>query len=101
MAYKVYLYILVMAAVTFLIRAIPLTLIRGEIQNAALRSFLHYVPYVTLAVMTFPAILSATASVWSALAGFIIAVTIAYCGGSLFKVAIGASLTVFIFELFL
>ena len=55
-----YIYILVMFAVSFAIRVLPLTLIRGEIKNTFLRSFLHYVPYVTLAVMTFPAIVEAT-----------------------------------------
>ena len=54
-----------MAAVTFLIRALPLTLIRKKITNKTLRSFLFYVPYVTLAVMTFPAIIEATNSIWS------------------------------------
>ena len=53
-----WIYILVMAAVTYGIRALPLTLIRKEIKNTAIRSFLYYVPYVTLAVMTFPAILT-------------------------------------------
>ena len=63
---RIYLYILVMAGVTYLIRVLPLTLIRKEIKNTYIRSFLYYVPYVTLSVMTFPAILTATASVWSA-----------------------------------
>ena len=54
-----------MAAVTLLIRVLPLTLIRKKITNVTLRSFLYYVPYVTLAVMTFPAILEATGSIWS------------------------------------
>ena len=51
---------IIMAAVTYLIRVLPLTLIRKEIKNTFIRSFLYYVPYVTLAVMTFPAIISAT-----------------------------------------
>ena len=55
MSGKIYLYILVCAAVSFLIRELPLTLIRRPITNRFLRSFLFYVPYVTLAVMTFPA----------------------------------------------
>ncbi len=59
MEHYTYLYILVAAAVSCLIRVLPLTLIRGKIKNPFLRSFLYYVPYVTLAVMTFPAILSA------------------------------------------
>ena len=52
MKHNIYLYILVMAAVTYLIRVLPLTLIRREIKNRFIRSFLYYVPYVTLAVMT-------------------------------------------------
>ena len=62
MKHNVYLYILIMAAVSFLIRVLPLTLIRRQIKNRTVRSFLYYVPYVTLAVMTFPAILDATGS---------------------------------------
>ncbi len=99
--YNIYLYILVMAGVTYLIRVLPLTLIQKEIKNCTLRSFLFYVPYVTLAVMTFPAILSATGSILSALIGFIIALVLAYRGADLFKVSVGACLTVFIIELFL
>lgn len=59
---KTYLYILVMAATTYLIRVLPLTLIRKPIRSVFLRSFLFYVPYVTLSVMTFPAIMNATQS---------------------------------------
>ena len=62
MRYSNYIYIFIMAAVTYAIRALPLTLIRKPIKNRFLQSFLHYVPYVTLAVMTFPAILTATQS---------------------------------------
>lgn len=54
MQHNVYIYILVMGIVTYLIRVLPLTLIRKEIKNRFIRSFLYYVPYVTLAVMTFP-----------------------------------------------
>ena len=57
MQHNIYIYILVMFAVTYLIRVLPLTLIRREIKNKTIRSFLYYVPYVTLAVMTFPAIM--------------------------------------------
>ena len=62
MNYPVYLYIAVMAIVTYLIRVLPLTLIKQEIKNPFIRSFLYYVPYVTLSVMTFPAIVYATAT---------------------------------------
>lgn len=96
---NVYIYILVMAVVTYLIRLLPLTIIRSEIKNTFIRSFLYYVPYVTLSVMTFPAILSATAGIYSALAGFIVALVVAFKGGSLVKVASAAVITVFIVEL--
>ena len=65
MNHNIYIYIFVMAAVTYLIRMLPLTLIRKEIKSTYIKSFLYYVPYVTLAAMTFPAILSATANIWS------------------------------------
>ena len=77
-----------MAAVTFLIRVLPLTLIRKKITNVTLRSFLYYVPYVTLAVMTFPAIIEATNSVWSGLAALIVGILLSIFGVSLFGVAV-------------
>ena len=97
---NVYIYIFVMAVVTYLIRLLPLILVKKEIQNTTLKSFLYYVPYVTLSLMTFPAILTATNSLLSAFAGFIVAVAIAYQGGSLIKVAAGACAAVFILEMF-
>jgi len=100
MSHNVYLYILVMALVTYMIRVLPLTLIRKQIKNTTIRSFFHYVPYVTLSVMTFPAILSATESIWSALLGFVVAVLLAYKGAGLFKVSVGACIVVFVLEWF-
>ena len=94
-------YILVMAAVTFLIRALPLTLIRRPIRSRFLRSFLFYVPYVTLAVMTFPDILHATDSVWSGLLALVAGVALAWSGQGLFVVAVASCLAVFISEIFL
>ena len=94
-------YILVMAAVTFLIRALPLTLIRRPIRSRFLRSFLFYVPYVTLAVMTFPDILHATDSVWSGLLALVAGVALAWSGQGLFVVAVASCVVVFISELFL
>lgn len=99
MKYNVYIYILVMAAVIYLIRLLPLTLIRKKITNKTLRSFLFYVPYVTLAVMTFPAILEATDSIWSGLAALVTGVALAYFGVSLFGVAVCSCAVVFIIEL--
>ncbi len=100
MNHNIYIYIFVMAGVTYLIRLLPLTLIRKEIQNNYIKSFLYYVPYVTLSVMTFPAILEATANIWSALAGFIIALIMAYKKKSLITVSLFSCIMVFIVELF-
>ena len=96
---ETYIYIAVMAIVTYLIRVLPLTLIRREIKNATLRSFLYYVPYVTLSVMTFPAMMEATNSQWSGLAAFVAAVALAWRGFSLFNVAVAACVLVFVIEL--
>ena len=84
------LYTFVMAAVTYLIRMLPFVVFRKPIKNRALRSFLYYVPYVTLAVMTFPAILSATGSLWSALAALAAAVVLSLCKCKLPLVALAA-----------
>lgn len=100
MNHNIYIYILVMAGVTYLIRLLPLTLIRREIKSTFIKSFLYYVPYVTLSVMTFPAILSATSNVWSAAAGFIVALILAYNKNSLINVSLISCAVVFIVELF-
>ncbi len=97
---KVYLYILLMALVTYLIRALPLTLIRKEIKSRFIRSFLYYVPYATLAAMTFPAILTATDYVLSSVVGFAVAVVLAFNKKSLLTVAGFACLAAFVVELF-
>ena len=99
MSGNIYIYILVMATVTYLIRVLPLTLIRKEIKSPFIRSFLYYVPYVTLSVMTFPAILSATKSTLSALFGFVVAIAVAIKGGSLIKVSAMSCVAVFVIEL--
>ena len=96
---NVYLYILGMWAVSYLIRVLPLTLIRREITNTTIRSFLYYVPYVTLAVMTFPAILSATQSPVSAGLALVAGLALAWFGGSLFQVSVACCVIVFVAEL--
>lgn len=101
MNHNIYVYIIVMAVVTYIIRAIPLTLIRKEIKNNTIKSFLYYVPFVTLSVMTFPDILYSTSNKISGLIGFIVAMLLAYFEKGLFKVAVGACAIVFIIELFL
>ena len=97
---NVYLYIACMAGITYLIRVLPLTLIRKPIKNRTLRSFLYYVPYVTLSVMTFPAILSATQSPIAAAVALVLAIVLAYLGRGLFFVAVSACVAVFVLELF-
>ena len=94
-------YILIMAGVTFLIRVLPLTLIRRPIRSRVVRSFLYYVPYVTLAVMTFPAILDATQSTWSALAALVIGVLLAWFKCGLPVVASVCCVVVFVAELYI
>ena len=101
MNHEIYIYILVMSAVTLAIRILPLTLIRHEIKNTALKSFLFYVPYVTLAVMTFPAILDATQSKISGGLALTVGIISAWYGASLFKVALFCCAIVFLSELFI
>ncbi|MBR7188428.1 MAG: AzlD domain-containing protein [Clostridia bacterium] len=98
---NVYLYILGMWAISYAIRVLPLTLIRREITNRTIRSFLYYVPYVTLAVMTFPAILSATQSPVSAALALAAGLGLAWFGGSLFQVSVLCCAVVFVAELFI
>lgn len=95
---KVYLYILVMAVTTYLIRAIPLTLLRKPIRSRFLRSFLHYVPTACLTAMTFPAILYATDHMVSGAAGLLVGVMLAFRNQSLIVVALASSTTVFLLE---
>lgn len=96
-----YIYILVMFAVSFAIQVLPLTLIRGEIKNTFLRSFLHYVPYVTLAVMTFPAIVEATQVPLAGALALGVGVVLAWLGAGLFPVSVVCCVVVFAAELLL
>ncbi len=93
-----YMYVFVMAAVTYLIRMVPLVLMDREIQNTFLKSFLYYVPYAALASMTFPAIFFSTTEIAAALAGFAAAVFMALRGKGLLPVAAVACVTVFAVE---
>ncbi len=98
---KTYLYLFVMALTTYLIRVLPLTLIRKPIRNQFLRSFLYYVPYVTLAVMTFPAIMTVTQSPIAGAAAMAVGIVSAWCGLGLFPVSLLCCATVFVLEFFL
>ena len=93
--HDVYAYIAVMALVTYLIRVLPLTLIRREVRNVTLRSFLHYVPYVTLAVMTFPAIIEAAGNPLAGAAALAVGIVLSWLGAGLFPVAVCCCISVF------
>ena len=97
--HSTYIYIAIMFLVTYLIRVLPLTMVRKKIRSVYIRSFLYYVPYVTLTVMTFPAIIEATGSQWSGLAALIVGMALAWKGASLLKVAIACCVTVYVLEL--
>ena len=98
---NIYVYILTMALTTYLIRVLPLTIFRKPIRSRFLRSFFHYVPYACLTAMTFPAILSSTASILSGAAALLVAILLAYRGKSLIVVAVSSSAAVLIVELIL
>ena len=93
---NIWLYLLVMAGVTWLIRTLPLTFLRRPIKSRFIRSFLTYVPYVTLAVMTFPDILLATDSVWAGALALVAGIALAWSGRSLLTVAASTSVVALI-----
>ena len=95
---NIYLYVLVMAVTTYLVRALPLTLLKKPIHNRFLKSFLHYVPTACLTAMTFPAILSATDHMISGAIGLAVAVLLALKKQSLIVVAVAACAAVFVAE---
>ena len=96
-----YLYLLVTAGTTYLVRMLPLVLMKGKIRSRFLLSFLHYIPYAVLSVMTIPAIFSATGDVRTAAAGFAVALVLAWRGKSLLTVAAAACTAVLLTELIL
>jgi len=95
---NIYVYILVMAVTTYLIRAIPLTLLKKPIRSRFLRSFLHYVPTACLTAMTFPAILYATDHVISGAMGLLVGIFLAFKNKSLIVVAVASCAAVFLVE---
>lgn len=98
MTHNVYLYILVAAAVSSLIRILPLTLIRRKIRNPFIRSFLYYVPYVTLAVMTFPAIITAPQIPLAGILALVIGIVAAWRGMNMMGIAVLCCAVVFFCE---
>ena len=101
MSGNIWIYIGVMALVSLAVRVLPLTLIRGQIENRFIRSFLYYVPYVTLAVMTFPAIVEATQSPVAGALALAVGVVLAFLGAGLFPVSVVCCVVVFAAELLL
>ena len=97
-AENIFIYIAVMALVTYLIRMLPLLIFRKKNENRFISSFLYYIPYAVLAAMTFPAVFSATGSVWSAVAGLIVALLLAFFEKGLLTVALSSCVAVFVIE---
>ncbi len=93
---SIFIYMAVMAGVTYLIRMIPFTLFRKKIQSPFFRSLLHYIPYAVLSAMTIPAIFTSTGSLPTSLAGTIVAVVLAYLGKPLILVALAGSAAAFL-----
>ena len=94
-----WLYLLVTACVTYLVRMVPLVLMKGKITNRFVLSFLHYIPYAVLSVMTIPAIFFATGEILPAAVGFVVAVGLAWKGCSLVQVAAASCAAVLVIEL--
>lgn len=97
---NIYIYIFTAAIVSLAIRALPLTIIRNQIKNRFIRSFLYYVPYVTLAVMTFPDIIHATQNMWAGIAALAVGIVLPLLGAGLLPVAGACCAVVFFIELF-
>lgn len=93
---RFFVYLLVMAGVTYLVRVVPFLLVRKKIENPYISAFLDYIPYAVLTSMTIPAIFVATGSVVASTAGFVEALVLAYYERSLIEVALGASLAVLV-----
>lgn len=96
---KFLLYLLVMAGVTYLVRMIPMVLIKEKIKNKFILSFLHYIPYTVLSVMTVPACFYATDSPMTAAVGFVVAIIAAFFERSLIQVAVLSCLGVLATEI--
>lgn len=94
-----WLYLAVTAGVTYLVRMVPLVLMKKKIRNRFVLSFLHYIPYAVLSVMTIPAIFYATGELLPAAAGFAVAMILAWRGGSLVQVAAASCAAVLLCEL--
>ena len=94
-----FIYLLLLAGSTYLIRVIPFSLIRGKIRNPFIKSFLYYIPYTVLTTMTFPAALYATGNIISASVGLVTAILLSIKCKNLTVVAISASVGVLLCEM--
>lgn len=101
MQHNVYIYIAIMAGITYAVRVLPLTLIKKPIKNKFIKSFLYYVPYITLAVMTFPAIVEATQSPIAGIAALVVGIILAWFNVGLLPVAVACCAVVFVLEMFI
>ena len=99
MEINIYLAILLMALVTYLVRAVPFVLFRKKIKSRFIRSMLYYLPYAVLTAMVLPGVFYSTGSIITAAAGFAVAVVLAFFGRSLIVVALGASVAVYLCDL--
>ena len=97
----IYAYIFTMAAVTYIIRVLPLTAFTRQVNNRFIKSFLYYVPYATLAAMTFPTIIHATQSTVSGAAALVVGIVTAWLGWDMFRVAFSCCGVVLLLELFI
>lgn len=96
-----FIYLFIMAGVTYLIRALPFALITKKIENTFIRSFLYYIPYAVLTAMTIPAVFYATGSIISAAVGLAVAIFFSFRGKSLTFVAVAACIAVYVTEFIL
>ncbi len=101
MSHSIFIYILIASVVSLLIRAVPTTVLRRQITNTFVRSFLYYVPYVTLSVMTFPAITEVTKNPAAGYAALIVGIIVAWFRKNLFETAIVCCLAVLLVEAFM
>lgn len=93
---KAFFSVILMAVITYVIRTLPITVFRREIQSSFLKSFLYYMPYAVLASLTFPAIFSSTGNTVTAVLGTITALVLAYMEKGLVVAAVAAMIVVFI-----
>lgn len=96
---NIWAYIFIMAGVSYLLRVLPMTLIRKEITNPFIKNVLYYIPYVTIRVMTFPSILYVSENIWRGVAAFVVAGLVAWFSQNLVASAVVACISVFVISI--